>query len=157
IDLVRAVSSMRDCCYLSAATLRGSLWRDAGDLSPYVTQTMYARSSAAGTVGPVGESLLATDANLKPELTTGWEIGGDVTLKARRISLGLTIYNERTSGVILPVTDAAPGGFVARNAGEISNRGIEGSLTSRIGDGDVGLEWDVTLNAGRNSNEVTSL
>jgi TonB dependent receptor len=156
IDLVRAVSSMQDS-YFNAATLRGSLWRDAGDLSPYVTQTMYGGGSAAGNVAPVGGSLLIADANLQPELTTGWEIGGDVTFKARRISLGLAIYNEKTSGVILPVTDAAPGGVIARNAGEISNRGIEGSLTSRMGDSDRGLQWDLTLSAGRNSNEVVGL
>ncbi|HEY7396391.1 MAG TPA: TonB-dependent receptor, partial [Gemmatimonadaceae bacterium] len=153
IDLVRAVPSMRDCCYLSAATLRGSLWRDAGDLSPYVAQTMYAGGSAGGSVAPAGGSPLVADVNLEPELTTGWEIGADLALEAPRISLGFTAYSEKTSGVILPVSD----GLVARNAGEIRNRGIEGSLTSRMGNGDVGFQWDLTLNAGRNSNEVLSL
>jgi len=39
----------------------------------------------------------------------------------------------------------------------VSNRGIEGSVTSRMGQGELGLQWDVTLNAGHNSNEVVSL
>jgi hypothetical protein len=155
VDLMRAFPSMRDCCFFSAATVRGSLWRDAGNLSPYVTQTMYAGRPAAGNVAPVGGSLLVADPSLAPELTTGVQVGGDVTLKARRISLGFTIYDERTSGVILPVSGAT--GLVAQNAGEVSNRGIEGFVTSRMSQGELGLQWDVTLNAGHNSNEVVSL
>ena len=55
------------------------------------------------------------------------QIGSDLAIRPLNLGLGLTIYHERMSGVILPVPNTALGTLLAKNAGVISNTGLEGT------------------------------
>ncbi len=47
---------------------------------------------------------------------------------------------------------------MAKNAGVVSNSGIEGEITARLGDFSGGwLSWEISANAGKNSNSVDRL
>lgn len=157
VDLVRAMPGLRGNAMFSAITARAGVWQDGGDLSPYVAHTLYAGRDPAGSIAPTGTGQLIVDETLKPEITSGWQLGADATLRSRRITVGVTAYGERTSGVILPVANPTLGSVVAQNVGEVSNRGIEGVLSTQIGNGDIGLQWDMSLMAARNWNTVDRL
>jgi len=98
-----------------------------------------------------------TDPSLTPELTTGMQIGTDLAIRPLNLGVGVTLYHERTSGVVLPVPNPTLGTLLAMNAGEISNTGIEGTLSARLGNGDDGLGWVGSANAGKNSSQVDQL
>ncbi|HEY9230420.1 MAG TPA: hypothetical protein VIP11_27455, partial [Gemmatimonadaceae bacterium] len=156
VDLSRAMPAIVDNGWITGASVRASIWSDAGDLSPYVAQSMYAGRTPTGRVAPVGSALLVGDTSLVPELTTGLQIGGDIALRRRMLSLGVTLYSERTSNVILPAAGTL-GSVLARNAADVSNTGIEGRLGTRLGDGESGLGWDLSMSVTRNSNKVDKL
>jgi hypothetical protein len=155
VDLVRAMSSLKTNALFSAVTLRGAWWRDGGDITPYTLGTMFAGRALSGNIAPVGTSQLLIDANITTPVTSTFQLGGDVTLRARRVTLGLTYYNESTSGVVLPSTQG--GALVAMNTAAVSNRGLESRLTSVFGNGEQGLGWDFTATAAFNTNTVDAL
>src|SRR5215475_13059341 len=118
---------------------------------------MYAGRPVSGGVGPSGSSLLIADSSLTPEITTGWQLGGDIGLRFLKLGLGLTYYHEETDGVILPIQNPVLQTLLARNAGVISNQGIEASLSAHAGGGEFGLGWDGAFNIARNENQVERL
>jgi hypothetical protein len=155
-DLVRAMPSLRDNKTLRSVSLHGEWWQAGNDQSPYTLQTMYASRSITGAVAPLGSGLLTVDPNLSPEKTSGLAVGGDLMMRAHRIGVGLTFYSERTSNVAVPVPDATIGAM-AMSTAEISNSGIEATLTAGIGDADRGFAWDLLASATKNSNTVEAL
>jgi TonB-linked SusC/RagA family outer membrane protein len=72
--------------------------------------------------------------NITPELKTEFEIGADLRFFKDRISLAATFYTNKTVDVILPVKVAPSTGYSSqwKNAGIISNTGIELDLTTAI-------------------------
>lgn len=156
VDLVRSMGVAKGNP-LTSAVIRGGWSRNAADLTPYAVETMYAGRSASGAIAPFGASLLSPDPDLAPEITSAFELGSDLGFRANRLLLGLTYYRESTSGVILPVADAASGTLVARNVAQVSNNGVEAQIALKLGDGDLGFGWDVSADASKNSNNVDQL
>ena len=141
---------------ISSAIVRGSWWMDAPVSTPYSLETVYAGRPASGMVAPVGGGFLLPSSSLSPEITNGFEFGGDLAFRRLGLGLGLTYYHEQTSDVIMPV-GSAPGGLVATNIGAITNQGVDARLTARLGDGDGDFGWDISANASKNSNQVDQL
>lgn len=158
IDLLRATSSARSAGGLwSSAVVRGSWWRDGNDVSPYSIETMYAGRAPSGSLSPRGTGLLVADSSLAPEVTNGMQIGTDLAIRPLNLGVGITLYHERTSGVVLPVPNPTLGTLLAMNAGVISNTGIEGNVSARLGNADFGLGWLGSANAVRNASQVDQL
>src|SRR5204862_6567750 len=69
--------------------------------------------------------------NLKPEQTTGEEIGADLGFLRDRVILKANIYQKSTTDQILPVSVSAATGYTQKvvNSGEVRNRGIELAAT----------------------------
>jgi hypothetical protein len=96
--------------------------------------------------------------NLEPEITTEYEVGGNLRFFGGRANLDLTYYNKATEGQIFDVPVSATTGFTtqSRNAGEIVNRGWEvqlGGTPLEIGD----FSWDLNANWSKNTTEILSL
>ena len=91
--------------------------------------------------------------NLKPEISTSWEIGLDVRLFNGRLGLDATYYREETENQILNVPLTQSTGFQERviNAGLITNKGFEFLLTTipvKTNDFTLGLDFNISLNEG---------
>jgi len=98
------------------------------------------------------------NANLKPEQTTGEEIGTDLGLFDNRVALNATLYQKSTTNQILPVSISGTTGYTQAvvNSGEVRNRGIELAATIMpIAQPEFG--WSVVANWARNTNKVLSL
>jgi TonB-linked SusC/RagA family outer membrane protein len=109
--------------------------------------------AAAITVGGIG------DPNLKPERTTEFEGGTDVTLFGDRVNLNATYYSKLSQDalvqrVIAPSVGAARLRF--ENIGEVKNAGVEVGLTARAVDV-PSVQLDFTVNYSRNEARVVSL
>jgi len=145
--------------FISYGKLRASWTRVGNDTDPYQLRAVY----AAGLTPWAGQpSYTAPDRlpnpDLKPEQTTGQEIGVDLGLLDNRVSLNATLYQKSTTNQILPVSisQATGDSQAVVNSGEVRNRGIELAATMRpIERPD--FSWSVVVNWSKNTNKVLSL
>ncbi|MEM7105805.1 MAG: SusC/RagA family TonB-linked outer membrane protein [Bacteroidota bacterium] len=96
--------------------------------------------------------------DLEPEIKTEWEIGTDLRLFNDKLSLGMTYYQNKVTGVLISVSLTPSQGYDTQyaNAGELENKGFEAELdysVYRKGDWDIGIFG----NFSRNKNEVLDL
>lgn len=145
---------------LSFAKLRASLAQVGNDADPYqLTQTFRAAGSWNGSIPEYYENLTISNSTLKPEITTGKEFGMDLRFFKNKIGLDVTYYDQTTKNQILGVEISKASGYDKRilNAGKITNKGIEVSLTGTPVDLASGFKWEVGLNYARNRNLVVEL
>jgi TonB-linked SusC/RagA family outer membrane protein len=111
-----------------------------------------------GGQGGVIQSINKAQPNLGPERTKEFETGVDVGLFNNRADASLTLYNDRTEGVIFSQPLANSTGFQqqAANAATFRNRGIELSANYRpIIRQD--LTWEIGAQWSKNDNSVLNL
>jgi TonB-linked SusC/RagA family outer membrane protein len=113
-------------------------------------------ASQGGFGGLFSDTTAAGD--LRPERTKEFEAGFDLGLFDDAADLSFTYYHRKSSDVILTLPVAISTGFlnVARNAGEITNKGVEIALNVRpITRRD--FAWDVGMLFSTNRNRVDDL
>src|SRR5439155_23083541 len=144
--------------WLSYGKLRASWTRVGNDTDPYQLSALYGSGTAcAGLPSFTAPDRLPNSA-LKPEQTTGEEIGADLGFFRDKLILNATIYQKSTTDQILPVSISRTTGYSSAvvNSGEVRNRGIELALTTTpIERPD--FRWNVVVNWSKNSNKVVSL
>ncbi len=137
-------------------------WGQAGNApTPFAGQ----RSFTSGvTVNEGGAKVPALalgsygNPDIEPERGSEIELGADATLLDGRLGVELTYYDKTTKDAILAVPVAASTGFSGvrfENLGEISNRGIEVSLTGTVLQTAM-LNWESRFSLSTNSNELAS-
>lgn len=145
---------------LTFAKIRASLAQVGNDADPYqLAQTFLSSGSWNGSLPKFSESVSIANSSLKPEITTGLELGADVRLFRGKVGLDATYYEQTTRNQILGVEISKASGYDRRilNAGEIINKGIELTLSGTPVKLDNGFSWNVSLNYARNRNKVLSL
>ena len=143
--------------WLSYGKLRASWTRVGNDTDPYQLAAIYGCNPWGGRPSCSAADRLPAP-NLKPEQTTGEEIGADLGFFRDKLILNATVYQKSTTNQILPVSISAATGYTQKvvNSGEVRNRGIELALTTTpIDRGD--FRWNVVANWSKNSNRVLSL
>ncbi len=145
--------------FLSYGKLRASWTRVGNDTDPYQLRAVYAAGLTpwAGQPSYTAPDRLANP-DLKPEQTTGEEVGVDLGLFDNRVSLNATLYQKSTTNQILPVSisQATGDSQAVVNSGEVRNRGIELAATlTPIERPD--FRWNVVVNWSKNTNKVLSL
>ena len=144
--------------WISYAKVRGS-WAQVGKAaSPYSTSQVY-------TVGKWNYNLLngsvpgiLVNKDLKPEISSSYEVGLDMRLFKNRIGIDFTYYNEQTKNQILSIATDQSSGYSNKliNAGLISNKGIELMLkTNPVKLRDFSL--DVDFNFAKNTTLIEEL
>ncbi len=144
---------------LSHAQLRTSWAQVGSDTGPYQLDLTYGTTQYGGKAffNPAG-TLPPFD--LKPEITTSYEIGTDLMFLNNRFALDLTFYKQITDNQILDVPLSRTTGFNSMrfNAGQIENRGVEVMARGTIVDtGNNGFAWDLSVNWAKNKNMVNEL
>ncbi len=144
--------------FLSYGKVRASWTRVGNDTDPYQLAAVY----GAGTAWAGSPSFTAPDrlpnASLKPEQTTGEEVGADLGFFRDKLILNATYYQKSTTNQILPVSISASSGYTSAvvNSGEVRNRGFEIAATmTPIEKPD--FRWNVVVNWSKNTNKVLSL
>jgi hypothetical protein len=143
---------------LSFAKIRAGWARVGNDTDPYRLASTYKYENPWGSTPSLSENNALLNANLKPELTSSYEIGTDIRLWQNRVGVDVTYYKKVSSNQILDVNISNATGYLSKllNAGKIENQGIEIQLTASPVKTEA-FEWQVGLNWARNKNKVISL
>jgi len=145
---------------LSFGKVRASWAQVGSDTDPYRTAIIYSLGADNYNGQPVGSvtntPIPALD--LKPEITTSFEVGTDLRFLNNRIGLDLTYYSKETKDQILsaPISKASGSANKIINAGLVTNKGVE-VLINATPVKTQDLRWDVTLNFSTNKNKVVKL
>lgn len=111
-------------------------------------------------LGEIGYSIDQTlyGFGLKPERNVGLEAGLEMQFFRGRLGLDLTVYQQRSTDLLITQPVAPSGGFeyLYNNIGEIRNRGIELGLTGDIIKNE-NFNWTMVINLSKNNNEVMKL
>jgi TonB-linked SusC/RagA family outer membrane protein len=140
--------------------VRASYAQVGNDATPYqLAQTYLASGSWNGAVPKFSENIQIANSGLKPEITTGLELGADLRFLKGKIGLDVTYYSQTTKDQILGVEISKASGYNTRilNAGKITNKGVEIAISGTPVKLPGGFSWDVSLNWARNRNKVVEL
>jgi TonB-linked SusC/RagA family outer membrane protein len=143
---------------LSFGKVRASWARVGQATDPYATNTyLWAPAQTLSGLG-VGNNWTHGNPYLKPEITQSSEFGTELKFLNGRIGMDYTYYFNKTYNQILqPRTSQSTGYiFMSTNAGDVTNRGMELSITGKpIVTKD--FKWDVTLNISGNRGKVNNI
>lgn len=145
---------------LSFGKLRASWAKVGGDTNPYQLNLNYGTRKFTFQGVPLGE-ITSTSIplyNLKPTSTYSHEVGIDVRFFNNRLGIDFGYYNQSTIDQILNLPISEPSGYETAtiNAGEITNKGFELSVTGSPVK-TRSFEWNSTVNLARNINKVVKL
>ncbi len=144
---------------LSLGKVRGSWARVGSDLDPYSLALNYGVNPNQWN----GSFLMGTpdalvDPNIKPSLSTAYELGIDLKFLKNRVGLSGTYYNEKKIDEILNVPVSGASGFSSKNinAGRVDRDGVELTLdVNAISTNKV--NWNITFNWAKNQSKIVEL
>ena len=155
---------------LNFGKVRLAYGKTGNDADPYYTSRRFVQGYANGYYGSdivmfpfnsvnafqASSSIGSTD--LKPEMTTEFEVGLNMQFLQSRVGFDFAFYNRVTKDQIftLPVDPSTGYSFVVTNFGEVRNRGIELLINTtpvKIGD----FRWDLDFNFSKNWNKELSM
>jgi TonB-linked SusC/RagA family outer membrane protein len=138
--------------FLNFGKIRAN-WASVGkDADPYSVNTAYniatPYTNNAGTLftsASISGSL--NNANLKPEITTEYEVGTELQLFNKKVGIDFAYFNRTSKNLIVPTRYPGSTGFNFGivNAGEINNNGIELGLNLIPISTASGFKWESTL------------
>ncbi|MGV3538312.1 MAG: TonB-dependent receptor domain-containing protein, partial [Rufibacter sp.] len=142
---------------LTSGKLRGSVAQVGNDTEPYRVYITNVNESAYGENPSASIGNQYRSGQIKPAITTSWEIGTDFRF-FNRLGLEFTYYNDVSEDQIIGLEIDPTTGFSTAqvNAGKFVRKGIEISLNgSPIQSGD--FRWDAMINFSRNRSVVEEL
>jgi TonB-dependent starch-binding outer membrane protein SusC len=130
-------------------------------IQTYGASGWFAYTDANGNTSDYRTLAATSNANpdLKWEKTSMLNVGLDFGFLKNRLTGTLEFYDKRTEDLIYSYavsTNRYPYGSMLANVGEISNKGVEFSISATPVQ-TKNLRWETTLNLSHNKNEVVSL
>ena len=148
---------MQKAGFLSDGKIRVSVGQGGNESIPnYVSGGEFAIGTNYLTNSGAAPTVMPNQA-LKWEVTTQYNLGIDLAVLDNRVSFTGDFYIKNTSDLLfaVPIPETTGFGYITRNIGDISNRGMEFSLNSH--NIDKAFQWTTNFNIGFNTNEVVSL
>jgi len=144
---------------LSFGKLRVGYAQVGNDTNPYQLLATYNAQTAANGLPAFEESSALPNADLKPEISSSFEVGTELKFFLNRVGLDLTYYNSNSRNQILPIQLSNTTGYSSRviNAGLIQNSGVEAVLHLTPFKNPTGFTWDIDVNWSANRSTVKEL
>lgn len=154
---------------LNYGKIRASVAQVGNDANPFLLQNYYARPTIEGNFGSTtfpfnGVPGLTRfgrigNPNLKPEITTAYEIGTELNFWNNRLYVDFSYYQNRSKDQILtiPISEAAGYTSMVINGGIVENKGIELSLRGTPLRTQSGFTLELFGTYTRNRNKVIDL
>ncbi len=144
---------------LSFAKIRGGWAQVGNDTDPYRLATVYQSENNYGSSPAFSVPNRLNNSELRPEITSSYEVGLDLRFWNNRLGIDVTYYDNETTDQIIPLDVSATSGFADAivNAGLVTNRGWEVMVTGTPIETASGFSWDITANWARNRNKVVEL
>jgi TonB-linked SusC/RagA family outer membrane protein len=142
---------------LTFGKLRASAAQTAKDISPYGSQSVYAKQLTSGL--GLGYGFVNNNPFIVPERQKTYELGTELQFFNKRISFDAAYYNTKNIGQIVRLVRLSYGtGFVLStlNVADTRNEGVEFMLNGQpIKRKD--FVWNVNVNFSKTGNEVLNL
>ncbi len=146
--------------WLKELKIRGSIGLTGNqNFDPYMSRTTFKFYDDDAYYNSLGVYFIQFgNKDLKWQKSLKKNIGLDLTVLDRRVSLSLNYYDELTKGLLLPVTVAPSLGFSSytENYGEQSNRGYEFDF-SAILIRNKNFDWAVSFSGTHNRNRIEKI
>lgn len=144
----------------SFGKVRASWAKVGSDTDPYQLALNYATgkySYPGFTIGMIN-NYTQPNSDLKPTMTSSYELGAELKFFNGRLGIDLTCYNQTSKDQIISLASSASSGYQSRliNAGKIQNKGIELAINGRVLQ-IKDFAWDAGFNFSKNSNKVLEL
>lgn len=162
--LNQAIPALKKVKEINLLKVRAAVGQTGNDADVYMTSSYFRPFQSYYTYLPIsGVSGLTEynrlpNTNLKPEITTEYEIGLSGTFFGNRLSFDVAYYDRMTKNQIISATLAPETGYTSntRNVGKLQNRGIEAMVNfTPIRTKD--WEWNVGVTYSKNWSEVKEL
>ena len=144
--------------WFSYLKLRGN-WAMVGKDAPaYLFDRRFGQYPTLPDGGYSYNPSFSTGFNLRPEMSTSWEVGLDIRFFAGRTRLDVAYYSIQTDNQIVTVRVPVTAGYVlqTRNEGSVKNHGVEISLEQDIIK-NSNWTWTAAFNFGLNRGVVVDL
>ena len=143
---------------LSYAKLRGSFAQVGKDTDPYQLRMNYGTSIGAYSLLYASVPTTLANTNLKPEISTSYEVGTELKFFNNRVGLDFTYYNTVTKNQVLYIPVVLSSGYSSKiaNVGKIRNQGIELMIPVSIVKNDK-FTFDANINFARNISKIEEL
>ncbi|MFD0942151.1 SusC/RagA family TonB-linked outer membrane protein [Pedobacter boryungensis] len=156
-----AFSALKNNKILSYAKLRASFAKVGSDANAYSLVPTFGAAAGFpfGSLAAFTLSNTTPNPTLKPEFTTSYEIGTELSFLKDKVGIDFTYYSTSTDGQIINIGIPAASGFTAAtvNAGVVTNKGIEVALKGNPFRNRDGFSWNFTVSYTHNVNVVKSL
>jgi TonB-linked SusC/RagA family outer membrane protein len=151
-------SEVADIEGLSFGKLRLGWAQVGNDTGPYQTGLTYGVNPNFGSSGSASVPNAQNNPDLRPEKTTSFEIGTELSFFLDRLRIDATYYNNITEDLIFNVPVSAASGYTSAvlNAGKTQNKGIELAVSGTLIQSED-FTWDLGLNFAKNNNELLEL
>ena len=157
---VAAVASnwFKQAKWLDYWKLRASFAQVGSALTPYRLSTVYNFGYRYGSTASMYGNPQLIDKNIKPTITTSYEIGTEFSVLGNRLWGDINYYSRDTKNQIISTTVGPASGYSSRlmNAGLIRNRGYEISLGGKPIK-TKNYEWTIEANIAHNENKLVEL
>ena len=156
--------------FVSYGKIRASAAQVGNDAAPYLLESVFLTGSVTdgyqnsrvdfplnGVPGFTQGNAIGNP-NIKPEITTSYEVGLEFGLFKNRLHFEGTVYSNRSRDQIITVPIAASSGYTTQtlNAGLITNKGIE-LLLRATPVKSQNFSWDLIATFTKNKNKVVEL
>ncbi|WP_329904113.1 SusC/RagA family TonB-linked outer membrane protein [Porphyromonas pogonae] len=151
------LSNLFESDVLNFWKIRGSAAQVGSTIAPYNVYQTYS-TDKFGTLTYEVNNRELTNPEIKPTISTSYEVGTEFKLFNRRFWGDINLYDRRSKNQIIPLNITPFSGYSYRyiNAGEIRNYGIEVSLgVTPVKTKD--WRWDVNFNWAINRNKLEEL
>ncbi|WP_257658986.1 SusC/RagA family TonB-linked outer membrane protein [Parapedobacter lycopersici] len=139
--------------------LRGS-WAQVGGatVDPYRINQTYGLLQGGHNGRPVQTLGLIPNPDLRPLVSTTYEVGFETQLLNNRLGVDFTYYDRKTTDDIVETQVSSTSGMTSTllNIGELSNKGIELLITATPVS-TANFNWNVSYNAAYNKSEIVKL
>ncbi len=154
--------------FLNFGKLRASWGQTGNDALPYLVQSTLVTGDIYNYFGTLKFPFNGINAfevgnrignsNLRPEISTEIEFGGDFKLLSNKVGLSVSFYDKRTDGQIFAVPVASTSGYTGQtaNVGIVQNKGIE-ILVNFTPIQTTDFRWDIGVNYTKNNNKILEL
>lgn len=156
--VVSELNALRDIPWLSFAKVRLGWAQVGNDAEAYSLQRFYEPQQAFNGLPAYQVPAGLNNNLLKPEISSSYEAGINVSVFNNRLGLDVTYYDTRSRNQILNTPVSGAFGYTSKfiNAGLVTNKGLEIVLNA-IPIRNKDFEWNTSANWARNRNEVVKL
>ena len=143
---------------ISFAKLRASIAQVGNDTNPYQTSRVFNSQTTVNGQPTFSSQNNIANANLRPEKTTSYEIGGDIRFFKDRLNIDFTYYHSNTQDQIISLPIPASSGFNQQvvNGGKVLTQGIE-ILVDITPIKNQNFKWNSLFNFSTNKSTIKEL